>query len=104
VTLDGQNIFVYREAADGQMDIEFGVGTSAPFAPVGNVRYAALPTGEVAATTHWGDYGGLKGAHAAVVAWCRANGHRRAGTLWEIYGHWRDDPAERRTDIYHLLA
>lgn len=105
VALDGQNVFVYRGGggADGVAEVEFGVGVTAPFAPVGPVRAVPLPVGPVAATTHWGDYAGLGAAHASVVAWCRAHGHALTGTRWEVYGHWSDDPAARRTDVYHLL-
>jgi hypothetical protein len=42
-------------------------------------------------------------AHAAVIAWCRANGRALTGTRWEIYGHWSDDPARVRTDVFYLL-
>src|SRR4051812_26179519 len=105
VRLDGQNIFVYHPCAgpDGVIDVEFGVGATAPFSPVGEVRYSALPAGEVAAATHWGDYAGLGDAHGAVIDWCRAHGRELAGPRWEGYGHWSDDPARRRTDVYHLL-
>ena len=105
IHLDGQNVFVYRPGADpgGDAEVEFGVGVTAPFEPVGAVRYSAVPAGEVAATTHWGDYAGLGDAHGAVIAWCRANGRELAGPRWEVYGHWSDDPAQRRTDVYHLL-
>ena len=106
VGLDGQNVFIYGGAAgpDGATEMDFGVGALGPFAPVGSVRYAALPAGEVAATTHWGDYAGLGAAHGAVIAWCRAHGRELAGPRWEVYGHWSDDPARRRTDVYHLLS
>ena len=105
VQLDGQNVFVYHDGTDldGASEIDFGVGVAAPFAPIGPVRYAALPTGEAAATTHWGDYSGLGEAHGAVIAWCREHGRALAGTRWEMYGHWSDDPASRRTDVYYLL-
>lgn len=106
VSLDGQNVFVYHAgtAPDGAAEVEFGVGATAPFAPVGPVRYAALPTGTVAATTHWGDYAGLGHAHGAVIAWCRAHGRALTGVRWEVYGHWSDDPRQRRTDVYYLLS
>lgn len=105
VRLDGQNVFLYRGDAgpDGATEIEFGVGATAPFAPLGPVRSVALPAGEVATTTHWGDYGGLGAAHGAVVGWCRAHGRELAGPRWEVYGHWSDEPAQRRTDVYYLL-
>ena len=106
VKLDGQNIFLYQRVPDRpeQVDVAFGVGTLQPFAGAGNVQPVDLPVGEVATTTHWGDYSGLGGAHHAVIEWCRANGYRLSGTRWEIYGHWTDDPSKLRTDVYHLLA
>ena len=104
IPLDGQNIFIYRDSGgpDGEVDVEFGVGVRAPFAPSGNVTYVDLPVGEVATTTHWGDYARLGDAHAAVIAWCRSQNRELAGPRWEIYGHWRDD-APPRTDVYYLL-
>jgi hypothetical protein len=106
IRLDGQNVFVYRGGAgpDGMAEVEFGVGVDGPFAAVGPVRYSALPVGEVAGTTHWGDYAGLGEAHAAVIGWCRAQGRELTGVRWEVYGHWSDDPARRRTDVYYLLG
>jgi Metal binding domain of Ada len=35
-------------------------------------------------------------------AW-KAAGRQRAGTSWEVYGDWEEDPAKRRTDVYFLL-
>jgi effector-binding domain-containing protein len=104
IALDGQNIFVYRDAVGepGHVDIEFGVGTTAPFAAVGDVRPVELPVGEVAMTTHRGAYAGLGAAHAAVLAWCGAHSRALAGPRWEVYGHWTDGELPR-TDIYYLL-
>src|SRR5205809_460624 len=61
---DGQNIFVYRVVPDRptEADVQFGVGVTAPFAAVGAVEPTPLPVGEVATTTHWGNYAGLGGA------------------------------------------
>jgi effector-binding domain-containing protein len=102
--LDGQNIFVYRDAMDqpGHLDIEFGVGITAPHGPVGDVRPVELPVGEVATTTHRGAYTGLGAAHEAVLAWCRAHSHAPAGPRWEVYGHWTEGELPR-TDVYYLL-
>lgn len=104
IQLDGQNIFVYRDAMDqpGHVDVEFGVGITAPVVPVGNVRPVELPVGEVATTTHRGPYSGLGAAHAAVQAWCRAHSHALAGPRWEVYGHWIDGEVPR-TAVYYLL-
>jgi effector-binding domain-containing protein len=65
---------------------------------------SALPAGQAAMTTHWGDYAGLGVAHRAVLGWCAAQGLRTAGPRWEIYGPHRDDPAEVWTEVYWLLA
>ena len=104
VSLDGQNIFVYRDAVDDTAEIDFGVGAVMPFSPVGAVTYSETPGGRVATTAHWGEYSNLGQAHAAVTGWCRSHGHQLAGPRWEAYGHWTDDPARRRTDIYYLLS
>ena len=104
IQVDGQNIFVYRPAdTAAEVDVEFGVGAKAPFAALGAVEYRQLPVGAVATATHWGDYARLGDAHGAIIAWCQANGRKRTGTRWEVYGHWSDDPAKVRTDVYYLL-
>lgn len=102
ISLDGQNIFVYRAMPDGLVVVEFGVGVRERFASVGRVAYSETPVGDAATTTHWGDYR-LGEAHDAVVTWCRTTGHTLAGISWEVYGHWHDDPAKVRTDILYLL-
>ena len=103
--LDGQNVFVYHAVSDrpDEADVAFGVGIRAPFDPVGNVRPTIVPAGSVAMTTHWGSYANLGAAHAAVIVWCRAQGHRLTGSRWEVYGHWVDDESKLRTDVFYLL-
>ena len=105
VQLDGQNVFIYRQLTDRptEADVAFGVGVTAPFTAVGAVQPTPLPVGEVATTTHWGSYAKLGAAHDAVKAWCRARGLRLADTRWEVYGHWTDDEAQLRTDVFYLL-
>ena len=103
VALDGQNIFIYRSATADQLTVDFCVGVTAPFAAVGAVVPLETPSGTAAMTSHYGDYGALGDANAAILAWCRAQGRERAGPSWEVYGHWHDDPAQRRTDVYYLL-
>jgi effector-binding domain-containing protein len=104
IQLDGQNVFVYRDAPDhpGQLDVDFGVGITAPLVPVGNVRAVELPVGEVATTTHRGPYTGLGAAHDAVQEWCRAHSRPLAGPRWEVYGHWTEGEVPR-TDVYYLV-
>jgi len=100
---DGQNIFIYRAATADELTVDFCVGVTAPFAAVGQVEPLQTPQGVAAMTTHVGDYGRLGEANAAIIEWCRANNRLRAGPSWEVYGHWHDDPAELRTEVYHLL-
>jgi effector-binding domain-containing protein len=103
VRLDGQNIFIYRECAGDRLTVDFCVGASAPFAASGAVLPFHTPGGLVAMTTHHGDYAGLGAANAAIAAWCRANDRTPAGPSWEVYGHWHEDPAQLRTDVFCLL-
>lgn len=105
IRLDGQNIFVYREARDepDHVDVEFGVGAVETFAPVGNVVYGTVPHGRVATTTHVGDYSGLGAAHHAVKQFCRDHQVQLAGPCWEVYGHWKPN-VDPRTDVYYLIG
>ena len=103
VALDGQNIFIYRGASKDELTVDFCVGATAPFQPVGAVVPLETPGGAAAMTTHHGDYGRIGEANAAIVAWCKANNRQLAGPSWEVYGHWNADPAKLRTDIYYLL-
>jgi effector-binding domain-containing protein len=100
----GRHVALYW---DDVINVEVGVELDTPFAGHGDVVSSATPAGAVATTTHFGPYGKLGDAHKAVVDWCTANGHVRAGPLWEIYGHWVDawnnDPSLIRTDVFHLL-
>ena len=105
VHLDGRNVFVYRGSGpDDEVEVEFGVGITTPFPPAGPMQYSELPAGEVATATHWGDYGRLGEAHAAVIAWSQAHGRELAGPRWEVYGHWSPSAGPPRTDVYYLLA
>ena len=103
VSLDGQNIFIYRAATADELTVDFCVGAAAPFAAAGAVLPLETPSGVAAMTTHHGDYGRLGEANAAILAWCRANDRVRADPSWEVYGHWHADPAQLRTDVYYLL-
>lgn len=103
LTLDGQNIFIYRAASAEELTVDFCVGVTAPFPAIGAVVPLETPHGVAATTTHHGDYGRLHEANAAIQAWCRANGRMPAGPSWEVYGHWTTNPAELRTDVYVLL-
>ena len=88
---------------DGAINIEVGVEVTEAFAGFEDLPRSTTPAGRVATVTHIGGYDGLRGAHQAIHTWCTEQGHRLAGPNWEIYGHWNDDPAQLRTDVFYLL-
>jgi hypothetical protein len=111
VEFPGRNVILYRDhggdTADPQrsgLELEVGVEAVIPFEPRDDVRLSRLPSGRVAWTLHVGPYHRLAEAHRAVIEWCEAQGLALTGTSWEVYGHWRDDPDDLETDVYHLLA
>jgi effector-binding domain-containing protein len=99
----GHNVVVYYRGQGGTFTIVAGVEVFTDFADRGEVRGVSMPSGETAATAHYGEYSDLAGAYEALEQWCKDNGRRPAGVNWEIYGDWDDDPVTRRTDIYFLL-
>ena len=96
-----RNIMLYW---DDTPHVEVGVELLVPCPLTGRVVASALPTGQVAMTTHFGPYAGLAAAHKAVIDWCDAQGRQRVGTRWEVYGPHNDDPAKVWTEVYHLLT
>lgn len=92
---------VYHGGLD---DIEIGVEVESPFEETDDVRRSRTPEGEAAAVTHWGDYAAMQPAYSALEHWFESSGRRSSGVSLEVYGHWAEDPSERRTDIYQLLA
>jgi effector-binding domain-containing protein len=97
----GKNVVVYHGGLD---DIEIGVEVNSPFEEACDVRRSRTPEGDAAAVTHWGDYSAMHPAYEALEHWCQSSGRSSTGVSWEVYGHWAEDPSERRTDIYRLLA
>lgn len=99
----GRHVAVYWN--DGV--VEVGAEVTELFTGNERVHCSELPAGRAVTTTHFGPYGGLGGAHAAVRAWCAENGHRLSGVSWEVYGHWEEgwnaDDSKIRTDVFHLL-
>jgi predicted transcriptional regulator YdeE len=99
----GHNVVIYHPGGKGELVIDAGVEVPDGFTARDAVRRVDTPAGEVAATTHFGDYADLGGAYAALEQWCTASGRAPAGTRWEVYGDWEEDPAKRQTDVYFLL-
>ena len=96
----GSNVMLYK---DDVPHVEVGVELIAPCVLDSPVIQSALPAGEVAMSVHRGPYQELGVAHDAVTRWCAANARSLAGPRWEIYGDWREDPAELETEVYYLL-
>jgi effector-binding domain-containing protein len=96
----GRHVAVYLDA---EINIECGVEVAGPFPSDGRVVPSATPSGRIASTIHMGPYQLLGNAHAAIRQWCRDNGQASCGPNWEMYGHWNDDPAQVRTDVFYLL-
>jgi effector-binding domain-containing protein len=94
----GLNIVFYPNwDPAGEFEIECGVQVESG----GN---SSTPAGKVAGTVYLGPYDRMKSAHDEIHRYVRENGHKLAGPSWEVYGHWSDDPAKLRTDIFYLLA
>ena len=97
----GTNVVVYR---DELTNFECGVQVLAPFTGQGTVFCGTTPAGPAAMVAHLGPYQSLPEAHSFLRHWCRTHQRILAGPCWEVYGHWTEDPAQRRTDVYYLLT
>jgi effector-binding domain-containing protein len=100
--IDGHNIFLYHHG--DPMRADFGVEVTREFEPSGEVRPVTTPSGEAAVVRHVGPYDGLTQAHSAIHAWAKESGRSFAGTSWEIYGDWNEDPAKLETFVMYLLC
>ena len=98
------NVFVYHHDGNDDTLVEFGVQVDLPFADGDEVVCSTTPAGTVATAMHIGPYDELFVTHAAVHAWCAAQGKEPAGLSWEVYGDWDDDPAKLETQVFYLLS
>ncbi|HEY0761593.1 MAG TPA: GyrI-like domain-containing protein [Pyrinomonadaceae bacterium] len=104
IVQSGHNVFVYRDPTKEGVTAEVGVEVSGPFEAIDEVVYSSTPSGEVASTLHVGPYSELGGAYDALVRWCKEHNRPLAGTYWEVYGDWNDDPAKLETEVFYLLT
>ncbi len=102
---DGHNVFLYQPGRDqaAPMQVDFGVEVVRAFDPAGEVYATETPAGEVALAVHVGRYRSLGKTHAAITAWCAAQGRALAGKSWEIYGDWSEDESKLETTVLYLL-
>ena len=100
----GRHLALYLDA---QGAVEVGAEVSELFVGNERVHCSQLPGGRVVTTVHFGPYGRLSDAHAAIREWCARHGHQCSGVSWEIYGQWEEswntDPSKIRTDVFYLL-
>ena len=99
----GRNLALYLDCDGELLDLEVGVEMPQVFAGNGQIVCSSTPAGLAATAIHLGSYNRLGEAHTAIRRWCSDNGHALAGPNWELYGHWTDDPAQLRTDVFYLL-
>ena len=104
VEQDGHNVMLYRDLADGRLDVEVGVAVAGPFPPAGSVEPSELPGGTVAVAVHRGAYARLGDTHGALGRWCAQRGLALAGPRWEIYGDWHEDESALETEVVYLLG
>jgi len=100
----GLNVVFYTgKCSPEELELEAGIQVPGSFCSAGDLIRSQTPAGTVATSVYWGAYEGMKSAHDAIQQWCREHECEPAGPSWEIYGHWSDDPATLRTDVYYLL-
>lgn len=99
----GRHIALYRQGGI----VEAGAEVSERFVGGQQVFCSGLPSGHAVSVTHFGPYGDLGRAHAALRHWSDLHGHVLAEVCWEVYAHWEEswneDASKIRTDIFHLL-
>src|SRR5260221_8277041 len=83
----GRHLALYLDAKGS---IEVGAEVSEPFTGNERIHCSQLPAGHAVTTVHFGPYGRLSDAHAAIREWCARQGHRCSVVSWEIYGHWEE--------------
>ena len=100
----GKDIWFYRNVSGDRMDVDVGVQVPASTEAGGGLVRSATPAGRCAHAVLHGDYSEIPAVHQAIHRWCAEQNLVLAGPCWEVYGPWDDNPAKRRTDMYHLLA
>ncbi|MBC7308288.1 MAG: GyrI-like domain-containing protein [Dietzia sp.] len=88
----------YGRTADGHLEVEVGVPTSAPVRGSGRVAAAELPGGRAVRTRHVGPYDGVGAAHEAVTRWMIDHGLAARDMPWESYLDGPEAPRPR-TDV-----
>jgi len=84
-----------RAAPTCRWMLDFELSCATRFEPKAKFMAAETPAGEAAVAVHVGSYDRMKRPHDAIHA-CAARRTTAplAGTSWEIYSDWSDDPAK----------
>lgn len=105
----GHSVVVYHHGEGGSFQtpdgipVDIGVEVGKPFADHDGVVACSTPAGEVATMTHVGPYQDLGVSYDILARFVTAQGRKRSGVLWEVYGDHGPDPAKLETDIFYLL-
>ena len=104
----GLNVVLYHPSEPTglghEFEIETGVQVAPGFVAKPPVYLTATPGGRVVTAAHFGPYEQLKNTYDAIDAYVRGHGLKLAGPSWEVYGHWHDDVAKVRTDVFFPIA
>lgn len=101
VVLAGPAVARYTPPQDGVFGVAAGFYVPEPVPGDGHVVCIELPQGDVARTTHTGQYEALPQAYNAIFEWMDANGREPDSIMWEEYHSSPDTPiSEARTEIF----
>jgi len=104
VYTNGHNVMLYTTGIPGvEVAVEVGVQVTGVFEPAGRVVPSTLPAAE-AATARAATVADIGPAHAAVRAWCSAQGRELTGVSWEIYGDPDPQTGQFDVTVYWELA
>lgn len=100
----GAAVTLTRMTGNGRLYMEPGVIVERSFAPEGDVVPSELPAGRAVRHLLLGSFEQLPQAWPALLGWCEAQGLKRDGRCWEIYGPQASGPAIQQTELFALLA
>lgn len=89
----------YRQATDGELDVQAGFPVAAPVTAEGSVRPGTLPGGRAARTLHRGPYDGVAAAYEAALGWVTENHCAVSAAPWETYLD-APDVEQPRTQVF----
>lgn len=100
---NGAVIAIYAPDNDGEVEIEAGLRSQAPYTGDGPLHNVTTPAGVAAYTEFSGGPPEVTAAHNAVQAWCKEQHKDVTGMNWEIYEQWSPDGQGLRGAVYYLL-